>query len=76
MNLRKTVNSLRKHILYFLFISVSCLYSTLYNHTRLEILSFWATETEGSWEEFSSEEKQKSEEESRKRGFEGTFYPF
>lgn len=43
--------------------------------TYLEILPFGVTETGGSWEVFFSEEKRKSDEESRKSGFEGTFLP-
>lgn len=45
------------------------------NSTYLEILSFGATKTGRSWEEFFSEEKRKSEEESRKNGFGEHFLP-
>ena len=46
------------------------------NSTYLEILPFGVTETGGSWEMFSARRGGKSDEESRKSGFEGTFYPF
>ena len=69
--------SLHNHILYSLVIyCILFIFNGLENPSILKSYLFGATETEGSWEEFSSKEKRKSDEESRKSGFEGTFYPF